>query len=114
VILVQAGGYWLLARGWVQRGPMPSGPAKLYRAFRLIDAVLLAAGLAGVLAWANGDAVLALAVWSFGVLEFVNYFVVRLAYPPGRWLRTVGQRRTPRLVADMEGQRRRARAVRAA
>jgi hypothetical protein len=42
-----------------------------------------------------------LAVWVFGVLEYVNYFVVRLAYPLGRWFTTVGEWRTPRLVQDL-------------
>lgn len=42
-----------------------------------------------------------LAVWAFGVIEFVNYCLVRLAYPVGRWLTRVGQQRSPRLALDI-------------
>lgn len=68
------------------------------------DAFLLLAGLVGVFVWAPDEPLvtaLVVAVWTFGVLEFVNYFIVRLAYPPSQWLRKVGQWRTPRLVLDM-------------
>ena len=106
VILVQAGVYWLAARNWVDRGPMPAAWAGAYRLFRVADAVMLAAGLLGVVVWwpdSVGAALLVLAVWAFGVLEYVNYFVVRLAYPIGRWFTTVGEWRTPRLVQDLRG-----------
>lgn len=104
VILVQAGIYWLLARSWVGRRPMPAGLVALYRTFRPINALILLVGLIGVSAWAPDDALVAalvFAVWTFGVIEFVNYFIVRLAYPPSQWLSRVGQRQTPRLVLDM-------------
>lgn len=106
VILVQGGLYWLAARSWVEHGPMPAAWAGAYRMFRVADAVLLAAGLLGVVVWwpdSAGAALLVLAVWTFGVLEYVNYFLVRLAYPIGRWFTTVGQWRTPRLVQDLRG-----------
>lgn len=67
---------------------------------------MLVAGLLGVVVWwpdSAGEGMLVLAVWTFGVLEYVNYFLVRLAYPIGRWFTTVGQRRTPRLVQDLRG-----------
>jgi hypothetical protein len=51
VVLVQAGAYWLLARSWVERAPMPPAVARLYRAFRTADPVMLAAGLVGILLW---------------------------------------------------------------
>lgn len=104
VILVQAGVYWLAARGWVERRPMPAGFAATYRAFRMIDRVLLVAGLVGLVIWwpsSIGAALGLTAVWLFGVLEYVNYFVVRLSYPIGRWFTTVGQWRTPRLMQDL-------------
>ena len=108
VVLLQGGAYWLLARGWVGRSAMPSGLAALYSAFRRLDPVLLLAGLVGVLVWLPerpGAVVAALAVWVFGVVEYVNYFVVRLAYAPTRWWRGVKERRTPRLVLDLRGAR---------
>jgi hypothetical protein len=104
VVLVQGGAYWLLARRWVGAEPMPRSLAAAYRLFRVADPVLLALGLAGLVAWwpqATGPPVLCLLAWVFGVVEYVNYFVVRLAYPPSRWLALVGQRRVPRLVQDL-------------
>jgi hypothetical protein len=104
VVLVQGGAYWLLARDWVGRRPMPAGVARRYRAFRALDVALLAAGLAGVVVWLPEGPVAAatvVATWLFGALEYVNYFVVRLAYPPRRWRASVTAWRTPRLVRDL-------------
>jgi len=103
VILVQAGVYWLLARGWAGRGRMPRRIAATYRCFRLLDPLLLMAGLAGVIAWfpREAGAVLVIAAWLFGVVEYLNYFVVRLSYPLHRWPSLVGRWRTPRLVQDV-------------
>ena len=103
VILVQAGVYWLLARGWVKRAPMPPNIAGAYRAFRVINPLLLAAGLAGLLAWrpdGTGATLLVLAIWAFGVVEYFNYFVIRLSYPVNQWFTRVGQRNVPQLVQD--------------
>lgn len=47
--------------------------------------------------WAGVPAV---AVWLFAVVEFTNYYVVRLSYPWRHWLTTVGQGRMPRLILD--------------
>ena len=41
----------------------------------------------------------------FGVAEYLNYYVVRLAYPARTWLRLVRQWRVPRLVADLRAHR---------
>lgn len=103
VILVQVGAYWLLARGWAGRTRMPRRVARVYRGFRILDAVLLAAGLIGVIVWfpAGAGAVLVVAAWLFGVVEYLNYFVVRLSYPLHRWPFFVTQWRTPRLVKDL-------------
>lgn len=104
VILVQAGVYWLMARSWVHRAPMPTAVARVYRAFRIIDIALLVAGLVGVVAWwpkSLDRALLVTGVWCFAVLEYVNYFVVRIAYPIGRWFTSVGQWRTPQLMHDI-------------
>ena len=108
IILVQAGAYWLLARNWVERAPMPTSLAALYRAFRALDAVFLVAGLLGVLAWLPdqvGVAMVIMVVWVFGIVEYVNYFVVRLSYPIRRFPFVVGQWRTPRLVQDLNSAR---------
>lgn len=104
VLLTQAGGYWLLARSWVERGAMPSRIATVYRGFRLVDAGLLLAGLVGVLLWwpdSGRSVVLVSAIWLFGLVEYVNYFVVRLAYPVRGWSRSVREWRSPRLVQDL-------------
>lgn len=104
VILVQAGVYWLAARRWVRQGTMPPGLAAAYRGFRVLDAVLLAAGLVGVIAWfpEHPSAAIGISlVWLLALIEYLNYFVVRLAYPPSVWFRRVGERRTPRLMQDV-------------
>ncbi|MDV6276594.1 hypothetical protein R3Q06_24140 [Rhodococcus erythropolis] len=108
VVLVQAGVYWLLARGWVEQAPMPARLAALYRAFRVLDFAALAVGLLGVLIWLPDHFVTAAAivvVWAFGVVEYVNYFVARLAYPLQRWPSEIGRWRTPQLVRDLNSAR---------
>ncbi len=108
IILVQAGAYWLLARNWVERAPMPASLAALYRAFRALDAGFLAVALLGALIWLPdhvGVALIVMAVWVFGLVEYINYFVVRLSYPIGRWPLMVGQWRAPRLVQDLKSAR---------
>ncbi|QQM19614.1 hypothetical protein I7X09_16000 [Rhodococcus sp. P-2] len=108
VILVQAGVYWLLARGWIEVEPMPARLAALYRVFQVLDVLLLAIALLGVVIWLpdhSGTAVGVLAVWAFGVVEYVNYFVARLAYPLRRWPFEVGKWRRPQLVRDLNSAR---------
>lgn len=103
-ILVQGAAYWLLAMSWAGRGTMPRKVALVYRVFRIANPVLLAAGLVGALVWLPSDAsvVLVLAVWLFGVVEYVNYYVVRLAYPPRDWASRVTEWRRPQLVRDLD------------
>lgn len=104
LVLSQAGAYWLLARTWVQVRPMPRRLARLYRAFQVLDVfVLVVAGayIAVHLSSTRWAGVLAAAVWLFAVVEFANYYVVRLSYPWGQWLTMVGQWRTPRLIQDL-------------
>lgn len=104
VVLVQAGVYWLAARSWVELEPMPAASAAVFRAFRAADVALLVAGLVGVIVWwpeSVATAAGVVAVWAFGVIEYVNYFVVRLAYPARRWFSSVGRWRTPRLMQDV-------------
>lgn len=103
-VLAAAGLYWLLARTWVERVVMPRHLAIAYRVLRIGLLVLLGGGLGGmVILWPNsvGVAVLVVAIWVFGAIEYANYFIVRLAYPVSRWFTTVGQWRTPQLVADI-------------
>jgi len=108
LVLVQAGAYWLLARTWVGRAPMPPGVASTYRALRVLTAGVLAAGLVGVVAWWPRDAgasVLAAGIWTFAAAEYVNYYVVRLAYPVRQLPAGVGRRRAPRLALDLRAAR---------
>ncbi|WP_062133773.1 hypothetical protein [Demequina aestuarii] len=103
-VLLQAGAYWLMARRWVGRGSMPGGIAWLFLALRALNVGLLVVSLAGIVATWPGTVlggIVAIAIWLFGVAEYVNYFVTRLAYRPGRWWRGVGDRRTPQLVRDV-------------
>ena len=106
IVLLQGAAYWLAARSWLPgadgRG-MPGGLARVYRAFRVLDVVLLAVCLVGVLVAGPGAGalVLCLLVWAFGALEYVNYFVVRLSYPVATWFAQVGRLRRPALVRDL-------------
>ena len=104
LILGQGGSYWLLARSWVGRTAMPRTLASLYRALRLFNPLLLLLGFVGALAWWPGNnfsSVVVTATWLFAVVEYLNYFVVRLSYPPTRWFSSVGQWRIPQLVSDL-------------
>lgn len=104
-VLVQAGLYWLFARSWVVIGAMPSHIAAVYRILRVGDAAILGAGLIGIILWSPHDVgltVLLAAIWVFAVIEYLNYFVVRLSYPVGRWLTLVKRWRAPQLVRDMQ------------
>ena len=104
LILAQAAAYWLMARAWVKVRLMPRRVADLYRAFRILDVILvLAAGVYITFqlpstAWVS---VLTLLVWLFAVLEFVNYYVVRLSYPVDEWFVRIGEWRTPRLICEL-------------
>lgn len=105
IVLFEAGIYWLLARDWVERAPMPRSVGKVYRVLRVLIIGLLAVGMVGVLVWipaSVGLAAMVVAVWLFGLNEYVNYFVVRLSYPVSRWLFFLRQWRQPRLVQDLE------------
>lgn len=104
LILVQAGAYWHAAREWAGRARMPIRVARAYRAARLLNPLVLAVGLIGIVAWfpSGADAVLVLAVWVFAAAEYANYFVVRLAYPIHRWAAQVTRWRTPRLIKDLD------------
>ncbi|WP_206079933.1 hypothetical protein [Propioniciclava coleopterorum] len=107
LILVQAGVYWLAARAWLG-GTMPAPVAAVYRTFRLLNPVLLLAGLVAAVLWLPTDplgAALVVAVWLFGVVEYLNYYVVRLAYPWRSWPTKVTRWRTPRLVEDLRASR---------
>jgi hypothetical protein len=101
VVLVQAGVYWLVRSG---TNRLPTPMAATYRVLRVFDVGLLGLGLVGIVLWWPAESLASaavLAVWLFGVIEFTNYFVVRLAYPPSRWLAQVGRRRTPQLMKDL-------------
>lgn len=105
VVLVQAGCYWLTARGRIgTTALMPAPLARAFRFFRVLDPLLLAAAAIGVVTfWPENAtaAVLVVGVWLFAVVEYLNYFVVRLSYPVGEWWRGVRRRRTPVLVRDV-------------
>lgn len=104
LVLAQAGAYWLLARSWVERHPMPPPIRRVYRFCRVVNVALLVGGACGAIVWCPdglGTGLGVIFVWLFGAVEYVNYFWIRLSYPPHVWLSTVGQLRTPRLVQDL-------------
>ncbi|MGB2947904.1 MAG: hypothetical protein WBB62_06085 [Rhodococcus sp. (in: high G+C Gram-positive bacteria)] len=104
VVLVQGGAYWLSARAWVGRAPMPTFLATLYRALRIADIGLLTAGLVGVVVFLPdqlGVTLFVVVVWVFGVVEYINYFVVRLSYPLRQLPSPLTPSGTPRLVQGL-------------
>ena len=108
IILIQAGVYWLCARSWVERMHMPPRLAAFYRTFQIVNVCLLASSLFGIISWLPTHPGLALVVvgaWIFGVIEHINYFVVRLAYPIQRWPFMVRQLRQPQLIFDLAASR---------
>lgn len=104
LILVQAAFFWLLRAGWMHTRP-PHWFGAVYGALRVMDPVLIVGcAVASVLLWdvaGPGVRVLCVAALLFGVIEYLNYFVVRLSYPIATWASRVGARRTPRLVIDL-------------
>lgn len=104
LVLVVAGAYWLLARSWVGVRLMPRPLALALRALRWALPPLLATGaVVVVLRWPADPwpLVCALLLWALGVVEYVNYFWVRLSYPVSRWFGEVTNWRTPRLMIDV-------------
>lgn len=105
LILVQGGMFWLVAVRWVGGGVMPRPLVQLYRLFRIVDPLLLVAAAVGAVWWRPepiGWVLMAAGIWLFAVIEYLNYFVVRLSYPVRSWWSTVTQWRTPRLVMDVQ------------
>ena len=100
IILPQAGCFWLLARSWAAEGAMPVAAARVWLTFGVLDVALLLWGALAVTLWSPDPWTLVafLAVWAFGVLELVNYFVVRLAHPARRWLSGIRRRQRPWLT----------------
>ena len=110
VVLLQAGVYWLLARSWLLRAPMPAATATAYRCLRAATALLLVVSLLVLLVQLPDEpmvAALVLAIWACAAVEFVNYYLIRLAYPVGGWVAGVRARREPRLARDLRGARQR-------
>ncbi|WP_209324023.1 hypothetical protein [Brevibacterium renqingii] len=102
-VLVQAGTYWLLARHHLPE-TIPRGADRLSRGLRVLDPIVLfGCGIGIVAAWPGSSlsSVLIVFVWLFAVVEYINYFHVRLSYPWSTWTRQVGRRSTPRLARDL-------------
>ncbi len=103
LILAQAGAYWLI-RSRSLGAPLPRPVAATYSFFRFINVVALIVCLCGAMWWWPSDpvvATLAAAAWLFGLVEYLNYFVVRLSYPRNGWFAEVGRRRAPQLLKDL-------------
>lgn len=107
-VLLQGVAYWWLASRWAVTGRMGPRCAAVFRAFRVLDPVLWAGCLLGVVLLAPhaGAAVLCGIALLFGAVEYANYYVVRLSYPWTEWLGRVGRLSTPRLVRDLRAARR--------
>lgn len=103
-VLLVASGYWLLARTWVGTAPMPRATAYALVALRFVTLACLAVAVVGIVwYWPDrwGFGLCALGIWLFGVIEWINYFAVRLSYPITRWAREITKWRQPTLMRDV-------------
>lgn len=103
-VLLQGGAYWLLARNWVGASRMPVGLARVFGALKWLDLAVFGGALVGIVLWWPSSwpiAALIVLTWVFGVVEYINYYVVRLSYPARTWLLEVRRRRAPRLIKDL-------------
>lgn len=106
LVLAEGGAYWLMARSWAAVRPMPRTAASAYRALVVIDVLVIVATGGYVLLQLSSPpdmGILALGSWTFAVVEFLHYVVVRLSYPVGEWFTRLRERRAPRLVRDLRG-----------
>ncbi len=103
-LLLQGAGYWLLARSWIPTGTMPAHVARLFGWLRVANVLVLVGAAVVVAGWGIGPGRatwLGVGLWLFTVAEYVNYFWVRLSYPPSGWWRGVRAWRASRLAIDL-------------
>lgn len=99
-LLLQGAAYWLPARGWIPGGRMPAPFVALFGGLRWLNVVLLGAVLLVIM---PGSAVLlSIGLWLFALVEYVNYFWIRLSYPLSEWVDGVRARRPSRLARDLD------------
>jgi hypothetical protein len=104
LVLIEGGCFWLLARSWVPRGRMPRAMARIYLTLRWATPLILVLSAVGLaMRWPSLPQVRILGVMavSLGVIEYVNYFILRVSYPVATWWRDVRRLRQPRLIRDV-------------
>lgn len=82
-ILVQGSVYWfILLRRMSTPKFLSAYVANIYRILKIIDAILLCIGIPIILLNYSNIAVTTLSVfiWLFSIIEWINYYVVRLSY----------------------------------
>jgi len=83
IILIQGSLYWWIL---LKRLSVPKFATKytgkIYRIFKVIDVILLCMGLPIIILNYSNIAVIILAVfiWLFAVIEWINYYTIRLSY----------------------------------
>lgn len=104
-ILLQGAGYWFAARSWVKKTSAPRWFRVLYTFFLWLNPLVLLGGAMAIVVAEHTRMNLVLGGLSvaFGVIEYVNYYWIRLSYPVRTWFTTVTQWRTPRLRLDLQG-----------
>jgi hypothetical protein len=104
VVLVEGGCFWLLARGWMPCRRMPRTLARIYLTLRWVTPLIFVLSAIGLAMWWPSlphVRVLGVSAVSFGVTEYVNYFIRRVSYPVATWWRDVRRLRQPRLIHDV-------------
>ena len=82
-ILVQGSVYWWILLKRLSRPKFAGGhTGKIYRVLKMIDVLLLLSGLPVILINHTNTAVTVLAVfiWVFAIIEWINYYEIRLSY----------------------------------
>jgi hypothetical protein len=104
LVLIEGGCFWLLARSWVPRGRTPRAVARIYLTLRWATPLMLVLSAVGLAMWWPSlpqIRVLGVSAVTFGVIEYVNYFILRVSYPVATWWQDVRRLRQPRLIRDV-------------
>ena len=88
----------------VPRHRMPRTLARFYLTLRWVTPLFFVLSAVGLAMWWPSlphVRVLGVSAVSFGVIEYVNYFIRRVSYPVATWWWDVRRLRQPRLIRDV-------------
>lgn len=83
---------------------MPRALARIYLTLRWVTPLILILSAMGLAMWWPSlpqIRVLGVSAVTFGVIEYLNYFILRVSYPVATWWHDVRRLRQPRLIRDV-------------